>query len=239
VHLPYPTTPPIDLLLKQLMQWKLNKITNNHNTKEAWRSPSFASFSHLALCSLPDFVQNLLICSSPGGTRNTAFLIVQCSHCHIWFFPLLSSFHCSVLTIVFCGWLEDDCFLQWVSSHRQSERPQVSRPLVRWWSAGRRWRSTTRALLTAHNESAILFRIWRFFLTLSQRWIFRYGCVGCVRKKRIHYWAKIVVFWLSSDPQHKSFLLTLIQGSVVFGGSSRRNHWLGQLVCQRTTLHSN
>ena len=112
--------------------------------------------------------------------------------------------------------------LQWVSSHRQSERPQVSRPLVRWWSAGRRWRSTTRALLTAHNESAILFRIWRFFLTLSQRWIFRYGCVGCVRKKRIHYWAKIVVFWLSSDPQHKSFLLTLIQGSVVFDGSSRR-----------------
>ena len=106
MHLPYPTTPPIDLLLKQLMQWKLNKITNNHNTKEAWRSPSFASFSHLALCSLPDFVQNLFICSSPGGTRNTAFLIVQCSHCHIWFFHLLSSFHCSVLTIVFVDGLK-------------------------------------------------------------------------------------------------------------------------------------
>ena len=144
-----------------------------------------------------------------------------------------------VLSIVFFWMREDDCFFQWVSGHRQSDRRQVSQPLVRWWSAGRRWRSTTRALLTAHNESAILFRIWRFFLTLSQRWIFRYGCVGCVRKKRIHYWAKIVVFWLSSDPQHKSFLLTLIQGSVVFDGSFRRNHWLGQLVCQRTTLHSN
>jgi len=74
------------------MQWKLNKITNNHNKKEAWRSPPFASFSHLALCSLPDLVpvrrapELLHFWSCNAVTAISEFL-------------LLSSFHCSVLTI--------------------------------------------------------------------------------------------------------------------------------------------
>ena len=60
-----------------------------------------------------------------------------------------------VLSIVFFWMREDDCFFQWVSAHRQSDRRQVSQPLVRWWSAGRR--STSRALLLRTIKSDILF----------------------------------------------------------------------------------
>jgi len=43
---------------------------------------------------------------SPRGTRNTIFLIVQCSYTAIFEFLLLSSFHCSVLTIFLVDGLE-------------------------------------------------------------------------------------------------------------------------------------
>ena len=54
------------------------------------------------------------------------------------------------LSIVFFWMREDDCVFSVGVAHRQSDRWQVSRPLVRWWSAGRR--SSSSALLTAHIE---------------------------------------------------------------------------------------
>ena len=74
---------------------------------------------------------------------------------------------------------------------RKAAGEPAARSLVVRWSAQHNSRSSN----CAQWNPPFCLITWRFFLTFSQRWIFRYGDLGCcVRKKRIHYWAKRVVF---------------------------------------------
>ena len=96
------------------MQWKLNKITNNHNKKEAWRSPSFASFSHLALCSLPDLVpvrgapELLHFWSCNTVTAISEFLLLSSFIVLFWLFFLWMAWRSKWLLADVEPQLEDD-----------------------------------------------------------------------------------------------------------------------------------
>ena len=96
------------------MQWKLNKITNNHNKKEAWRSPSFASFSHLALCSLPDLVpvrrapELLHFWSCNAVTAISEFLLLSSFIVLFWLFFLWMAWRSKWLLADVKPQLEDD-----------------------------------------------------------------------------------------------------------------------------------
>ena len=57
----------------------------------------------------------------------------------------------------------------------------AARSLVVRWSA----QGNSRSCNCAQWNPPFCSKTWRFFLTLSQSWIFRYGGLGCVRKKGI------------------------------------------------------
>ena len=202
--LPYPTTPPIDLLLKQL-QWKLNKITNNHNKKEAWRSPSFASFSHLALCSLPDLVpvrrapELLHFWSCNAVTAISEFLLLSSFIVLFWLFFLWMAWRSKWLLADVKPQLEDDRKCAVVAQVKGGHTKASLKSLVAILKI------TIWVLLFQISHSLCL--TLGIFRTLWGRiWVFKNGNHYC--------WAERIVVWLSSEPPHKSYMVTLHPGSV-------------------------
>ena len=149
--------------------------------------------------------------SSPEGTRITTFLIVQCSYCHIWVFASFQ-FHCSVLTIFLVDGLE----IKMVAGRCQATAGR--RQKMRWGGTGEgRPHKGVLEISRRHFEcfSPFGFCCFRFltlmshtgyFRTLGRIWVFKNGNHYC--------WAERIVVWLSSEPPHKSYMVTLHPGSV-------------------------
>ena len=200
--LPYPTTPPIDLLLKQL-QWKLNKITNNHNKKEAWRSPSFASFSHLALCSLPDLVpvrrapELLHFWSCNAVTAISEFLLLSSFIVLFWLFFLWMAWRSKWLLADVKPQLEDDRKCAVVAQVKGGHTKASLKSLVAILISPFGFCCFRFLTLMSHTG---------YFRTLGRIWVFKNGNHYC--------WAERIVVWLSSEPPHKSYMVTLHPGSV-------------------------
>ena len=202
--LPYPTTPPIDLLLKQL-QWKLNKITNNHNKKEAWRSPSFASFSHLALCSLPDLVpvrrapELLHFWSCNAVTAISEFLLLSSFIVLFWLFFLWMAWRSKWLLADVKPQLEDDRKCAVVAQVKGGHTKASLKSLVAILNVSSPFGFCCFRFLTLMSHTG-------YFRTLGRIWVFKNGNHYC--------WAERIVVWLSSEPPHKSYMVTLHPGSV-------------------------
>ena len=202
--LPYPTTPPIDLLLKQL-QWKLNKITNNHNKKEAWRSPSFASFSHLALCSLPDLVpvrrapELLHFWSCNAVTAISEFLLLSSFIVLFWLFFLWMAWRSRWLLADVKPQLEDDRKCAVVAQVKGGHTKASLKSLVAILNVSSPFGFCCFRFLTLMSHTG-------YFRTLGRIWVFKNGNHYC--------WAERIVVWLSSEPPHKSYMVTLHPGSV-------------------------
>ena len=187
------------------MQWKLNKITNNHNKKEAWRSPSFASFSHLALCSLPDLVpvrgapELLHFWSCNAVTAISEFL-------------LLSSFHCSVLTI----FLVDGLKIKMVAGGCRATAGRRQKMRCGGTGEGRPHKGVLEISRRHFENHHLGFVVSYFSLLCLTLGIFRtLGGRIWVFKNGNHYcWAERIVVWLSSEPPYKSYMVTLHPGSV-------------------------
>ena len=202
--LPYPTTPPIDLLLKQL-QWKLNKITNNHNKKEAWRSPSFASFSHLALCSLPDLVQVrrapelLHFWSCNAVTAISEFLLLSSFIVLFWLFFLWMAWRSKWLLADAKPQLEDDRKCAVVAQVKGGHTKASLKSLVAILNVSSPFGFCCFRFLTLMSHTG-------YFRTLGRIWVFKNGNHYC--------WAERIVVWSSSEPPHKSNMVALHPGSV-------------------------
>ena len=142
---------------------------------------------------------------SPGGTKNTAFLIVQCSHCHIWFLPHLFSLHCSVLTIVVVDGLKiktDVGSCQATAGRRQKRCAVTLCTGEGPPDKGRPWN------LSCHRHhfenSPFGFRCFRLLTLMSHTWYTVHGG----KDMSLLEWKSSLLslkdcFWLSSEPPHK------------------------------------
>ena len=150
--------------------------------------------------------------SSPEGTRITTFLIVQCSYCHIWVFASFQ-FHCSVLTIFLVDGLE----IKMVAGRCQATAGRRQKMRCGGTGEGRPHKGV---LEISRRHFECLVTIWILLFQISHsyvsHWVFQnFGGRIRVFKNGNHYcWAERIVVWLSSEPPHKSYMVTLHPGSV-------------------------